>query len=89
MRNPFERKVIGSELKKTRFYLPGSDLPEYAAFAKLFCGHSVRVLDETNLPTTLVCNKCKKNAAARGCRQVYTDLGLKRVRGGLGGVYYE
>ena len=31
----------------------------------------------------------KKNADARGRRQVYADLGLKRVRGGLGGVYYE
>ena len=31
----------------------------------------------------------KKNAEARARRQVYSDLGLKRVRGGLGGVYYE
>ena len=31
----------------------------------------------------------KKNAEARARRHVYADLGLKRVRGGLGGVYYE
>ena len=89
MSNPLERKVIGSELKETRFYLPGSDLPEYAAFAKPSCGHSVRVLDETNLPATLVCKECRKNAAARCRCQIYGDLGRRRVRGGLGGVYCE
>ena len=31
----------------------------------------------------------KRNASARARRQVYTDLGLKRVRGNLGGTYYE
>lgn len=31
----------------------------------------------------------ERNAAARARRQVYADLGLKRVRGNLGGVYYE
>jgi hypothetical protein len=31
----------------------------------------------------------KRNAAARARRQVYADLGLKRVRGNLGGIYYE
>ena len=30
----------------------------------------------------------ERNAAARARRQVYADLGLKRVRGNLGGVYY-
>jgi hypothetical protein len=33
--------------------------------------------------------RTKKNAEARARRQVYADLGLKRVRGGLGGIYYE
>ena len=31
----------------------------------------------------------KRNASARARRQVYADLGLKRVRGNLGGTYYE
>jgi hypothetical protein len=31
----------------------------------------------------------KSNAAARARRQVYADLGLKRVRGSLGETYYE
>ena len=31
----------------------------------------------------------KRNATARARRQVYADLGLKRVRGKLGGVYCE
>lgn len=31
----------------------------------------------------------KRNASARARRQVYADLGLKRVRGSLGGIYYE
>ena len=30
-----------------------------------------------------------KNRAAQSRRQVYADLGMKRVRGALGGVYYE
>ena len=37
----------------------------------------------------IVAKRTKKNAEARARRQVYADLGLKRVRGGLGGVYYE
>jgi hypothetical protein len=37
----------------------------------------------------IAAKRTKKNAEARARRQVYTDLGLKRVRGGLGGVYYE
>lgn len=42
------------------------------------------------------CSACKArartrraNKAARITRQVYADCGLKRVRGALGGVYYE
>jgi len=31
----------------------------------------------------------KKNRAARAVRQAYSDCGMKRVRGALGGVYYE
>lgn len=31
----------------------------------------------------------KRNAAARARRQIYADLGLKRVRGNLGGTYFE
>jgi hypothetical protein len=37
----------------------------------------------------IAAKRTKKNAEARARRQVYSDLGLKRVRGGLGGVYYE
>ena len=37
----------------------------------------------------IAAKRSKKNADARARRQVYADLGLKRVRGGLGGVYYE
>ena len=37
----------------------------------------------------IAAKRTKKNADARARRQVYRDLGLKRVRGGLGGVYYE
>jgi len=37
----------------------------------------------------IAAKQTKKNAEARARRQVYADLGLKRVRGGLGGVYYE
>jgi hypothetical protein len=37
----------------------------------------------------IAAKRIKKNADARARRQVYADLGLKRVRGGLGGVYYE
>ena len=33
--------------------------------------------------------KKRKNAARRARHQVMTDLGLVRVRGALGGVYYE
>lgn len=41
------------------------------------------------------CERCKilrarkKNAARRMKHAIYTDLGLVRVRGNLGGVYYE
>jgi hypothetical protein len=31
----------------------------------------------------------RKNDAAKHKRQVYADLGMKRVVGALGGVYYE
>ena len=37
----------------------------------------------------IAAKRAKKNAEARVRGQVYADLGLKRVRGGLGGVYYE
>jgi hypothetical protein len=37
----------------------------------------------------IAAKRTKKNAEARARRQVCADLGLKRVRGGLGGVYYE
>ena len=37
----------------------------------------------------IAAKRTKKNAEARARRQLYADLGLKRVRGGLGGVYYE
>lgn len=33
--------------------------------------------------------KERKNAARRGRHEAYTSLGLKRVKGALGGVYYE
>lgn len=33
--------------------------------------------------------KERKNAARRGIHEAYTSLGLKRVKGALGGVYYE
>jgi hypothetical protein len=31
----------------------------------------------------------KKNSARRARHSAYTDLGLKRVKGALGGTYYE
>lgn len=31
----------------------------------------------------------RKTANARAIRQVYADCGLKRVKGALGGIYYE
>jgi hypothetical protein len=31
----------------------------------------------------------KANQRAKEIRQVYADMGMKRVRGALGGVYYE
>lgn len=33
--------------------------------------------------------RIKKNAAARARHKAHTDLGLVRVKGALGGVYYE
>jgi len=33
--------------------------------------------------------KDRKNAARRAKHQAYTDCGMKRVKGALGGVYYE
>jgi hypothetical protein len=33
--------------------------------------------------------KDRKNAARRARHQAMLDLGLKRVRGALGGIYYE
>lgn len=33
--------------------------------------------------------KDRKNAARRAKHQAYLDCGLKRVRGALGGIYYE
>ncbi len=33
--------------------------------------------------------KIKRNDAARAKRRAYESLGLKRVTGALGGVYYE
>ena len=42
------------------------------------------------------CTICRARArtfrateAAKAKRQVYADMGMKRVRGNLGGVYYE
>lgn len=40
-------------------------------------------------PSVEQANREKRNAAARARRQIYSDLGLKRVRGNLGGIYYE
>ncbi len=40
-----------------------------------------------------VCHACMKrmrrNLAARAIRQAYADAGMHRVRGALGGIYYE
>lgn len=33
--------------------------------------------------------RARRNAAARAKRQAYADLGMKRARGSLGGIYYE
>ena len=35
------------------------------------------------------CAKCRKNRARRERHQAMLDLGLRRVKGALGGVYYE
>jgi hypothetical protein len=42
-----------------------------------------------DLETVARAKKDKKNAARRAKHQAYTDCGMKRVRGALGGVYYE
>jgi hypothetical protein len=40
-----------------------------------------------------VCHACRKrmrrNVAARAIREAYADAGMHRVRGALGGIYYE
>ena len=43
-----------------------------------------------------VCPECKArmktrkaNAQAKAIRQIYSDCGMKRVRGAMGGIYYE
>jgi DNA-directed RNA polymerase subunit RPC12/RpoP len=41
-----------------------------------------------------VCRACKhkrivRNAKARAIREAYADAGMHRVRGALGGIYYE
>ena len=52
--------------------------------------------EETGPHDYATCDICKvrmrtikANNRAREIRQVYSDLGLKRVRGALGGIYYE
>jgi hypothetical protein len=89
MGNAFERKVMGAETRKSRFYRMGDSLPEIFEAAILSCGHDVRIPESTNHPEMMACPKCKKNAAARARRAAYANLGMKRVRGNLGGVYYE
>ena len=39
--------------------------------------------------TDIGCQSCNKNLRRREKHRALTDLGLKRVRGALGGVYYE
>ena len=89
MKNTFERKVIGADMRESQFDRKGDSLPEIFEAAILSCGHEVRIPESTNHPEMMACPKCKKNAAARARRAAYADLGMKRVRGNLGGVYYE
>jgi len=35
------------------------------------------------------CPQCRANRLRRERHQVYTDLGMVRVKGNLGGTYYE
>jgi hypothetical protein len=47
---------------------------------------ATKTIDAANLEQA---TKDRKNAARRAKHQAYTDCGMKRVRGALGGVYYE
>ena len=49
-------------------------------YAKCAAHSGLRALDLRNQ---------RKNAARRAKHQAYLDCGLKRVRGALGGIYYE
>lgn len=54
------------------------------------CGDEIDTIDGEN-----TCEKCEHKARKKAKRdrnikhRIMTDLGLKRVRGALGGVYYE
>ncbi len=55
-----------------------------------FTGDTVHVL-RTGKRVCVTCasKNNKRNAAARAIRQAYADCGMVRVRGTLGGIYYE
>jgi hypothetical protein len=55
--------------------------------------HSAYTIHKSNDPKCPACaarRRTKRAAAnAKAIRQAYSDCGMKRVRGALGGVYYE
>jgi len=58
--------------------------------AHLSCGHTRTFNGNRPVGKGQVrCWDCDRNAARRARHQAMLDLGLKRVKGALGGVYYE
>lgn len=57
------------------------------------CHAEAAVVHDGDPGEWVICRPCAvkraKNAARRECHAAMTDLGLTRVRGNLGGVYYE
>lgn len=75
-------------MNRTQFYRY-SDANTFTDHLTLEQANEFRRLQNGGKVTRCECAKCRKNRARRERDQAMRDLGLKRVRGALGGVYWE
>lgn len=70
----------------TMYFDANKDSETYKAH---YCGTCASMLNIAEADARERARKDRKNAARRAKHQAYLDCGMKRVRGALGGVYYE
>lgn len=63
--------------------------PNVTEFDEVADWDATCILIKARSEASLESQRIRKNAARRARHAAYVDLGMKRVHGSLGGVYYE